>query len=73
VAGPYSFASAFGGLSNVNGTWNLYAYDFVGGDVGSVGSVSLNYTVSQVPAPPAVFGLLAGIAGFAGWKWLRRR
>lgn len=72
--GLSSFA-LFNGL-DPNGTWSLYSADFVGGDSGSVTSVSLNITTldspSAVPVPPTAFAFVAGLIGFVSARRFRK-
>jgi len=59
--------SVFNG-DNVNGNWTLTVRDFGGGDVGSLGNWSFDYTL--VPAPGAM--ALLGLAGLVGGGRRRR-
>jgi subtilisin-like proprotein convertase family protein len=44
--------SLFGSAANVNGNWNLYAVDDVGGDLGSIsGGWSIRFNVPAAPLP----------------------
>jgi hypothetical protein len=49
--GTATFASTFNGAAP-NGTWNLFVFDFVGGDAGSIaGGWTINITTTTSPVP----------------------
>ena len=68
LGAPQSFAGTFGGTTT-NGTWTLQISDEAGGDLGSLGSWTLNIT-SVVPEPSSLAVL--GLAGL-GMLYRRRR
>jgi len=67
--GPYGTSLNLLGLGVVNGTWNLFVVDDVGGDIGAING-GWSITFSAVPAPGAL--ALLGLAGLAGARRRRR-
>lgn len=74
--GPYAdpqLLSIFNGL-DPNGTWSLYVFDDVGGDVGNINlgwAVDITVT-SAVPEPTTLFLVGAGLLGLATRTFRRR-
>lgn len=62
------FDTGMNSISGAAGTWSLKIYDWAGGDVGTIGSWTINYTA--VPAPGAL--ALLGLAGLVGVGRRRR-
>jgi len=55
--GSATFASAFNGITNVNGTWHLYVEDDEAGDAGSFTSWTLNILTTGGNQPPVINNL----------------
>jgi len=62
------FDTGMNSISGAAGVWTLKVYDWAGGDTGSIGSWTINYT--SVPAPGAL--ALLGLAGLVGGGRRRR-
>lgn len=71
INGTQSFLSAFTGLSSAAGTWTLFINDGAGGDIGDLGSWSVDIEGDPVstPEPASLFALFGiGALGAASLK-----
>jgi len=68
TAGTATFANRFN-ATNPNGTWNLFIRDDGGGDVGSIGSWSINITFGPTLARMSGGSATVGDDGIVDLKW----